>query len=176
MTTKTEKATFAGGCFWCMQPPYKDIPGVESVTVGYTGGRVANPTYEQVCEGTTGHTEAIEITFDSATVSYDALLDVFWKNINPTTLNAQFADQGTQYRTGIFYHSEEQKKVAEASKERLQKSGKFERPIVTEIVPAAVFYPAEDYHQDYATKCPARYGMYKVGSGRAGYLEKTWGK
>jgi peptide methionine sulfoxide reductase msrA/msrB len=176
MTNKTEKATFAGGCFWCMQPPYKDLKGVQSVTVGYTGGGLANPTYEQVCDGTTGHAEAVEIVFDPAQTSYEDLLDIFWKNINPTTLNSQFADRGTQYRTAIFYHSDEQIKAAEAAKERLRKSGKFDRPIVTEITPASVFYAAEDAHQDYATKCPARYGAYKVGSGRAGYLEKTWGK
>jgi methionine-S-sulfoxide reductase len=169
------KATFAGGCFWCMQPPYEKLKGVSSVTVGYTGGSKANPTYEEVCSGRTGHAEAVQIVFDSAQLSYDELLDVFWKNIDPTTKNSQFADHGDQYRTAIFYHTPEQKKSAEVSKEKWQKSGKFEGPIVTEIVPAATFYPAEDYHQDYYKKCPLPYKSYRRGSGREGYLEKKWG-
>lgn len=175
MTSKSEKATFAGGCFWCMEPPYKKLPGIISVTSGYTGGHVKNPTYEQVCTGTTGHAEAVEVVFDPALLTYDQLLDVFWHNIDPTTVNAQFADHGTQYRTGIFYHSEEQKKLAERSKQKLAQSGKFDKPIVTEISPASVFYKAEDYHQGYAQKCPIPYKSYRVGSGREGFLKKTWG-
>ena len=171
-----EKATFAGGCFWCMEPPYDTLKGVASTTVGYTGGTKPNPTYEQVCTGKTGHAEAVEITYDSSQISYSQLLDVFWKNIDPTTLNQQFADRGTQYRTAIFYHNEEQKRLAIASKEKWEKSGKFNGPLVTEIVPAFPFYPAEDYHQQYSKKCPLPYQMYKMGSGREGYLKKLWGK
>ncbi len=170
------KATFAGGCFWCMQPPYDELEGVVSTTVGYTGGAKKNPTYEEVSSGTTGHAEAVEITYDPSKISYEALLEAFWKNIDPTTQNRQFADIGTQYRTAIFYHDEEQKRLALASKEGLEKSGKFKGPIVTEIVPASVFYPAEDYHQDYYKKCPVPYNLYKVGSGRAQFLKKQWGK
>ena len=170
-----EKATFAGGCFWCMQPPYDKVKGIISTTVGYTGGTKANPTYEEVCSGKTGHAEAVEIVYDASKVNYSDLLDVFWKNINPTTTNQQFADIGSQYRTAIFYHSEEQKRLAVASKEKLEKSGKFERLVVTEIVPASTFYPAEEHHQDYYKKCPVPYQLYKVGSGREGYIKKTWG-
>ena len=170
-----EKATFAGGCFWCMQPPYDKVKGVISTTVGYTGGTTENPTYEEVCSGRTGHAEAVEITYDSSQTSYSDLLDVFWKNIDPTTTNQQFADTGTQYRTAIFYHNEEQKRLAVASKEKVEKSGKFKRAIVTEIVPASLFYPAEEYHQKYYKKCPLPYQLYKTGSGREGYLKKTWG-
>ena len=171
-----EKATFAGGCFWCMQPPYDKLKGVVSTTVGYTGGTKPKPTYEEVCAGKTGHAEAVEIAYDPARVGYSELLDVFWKNINPTTLNQQFADAGTQYRTAIFYHNEEQKRLAVASKEKVEKSGKFDRPIVTEIVPASTFYPAEETHQAYYKKCPLPYQFYKTGSGREGYLKKVWGK
>ena len=170
-----EKATFAGGCFWCMQPPYDKLPGVVSTTVGYTGGTKAHPTYEEVCTGETGHAEAVEIVYDGSKVSYSQLLDVFWRSIDPTTLNQQFADRGTQYRTAVFYHNEEQKRLAIASKEELGKSGKFKKPIATEIVPASTFYPAEDTHQGYYKKCPIPYQLYKVGSGREGYLKKVWG-
>src|SRR5438309_187579 len=173
---KTMKATFAGGCFWCMQPPFEQLKGVISVKAGYTGGHTENPTYEDVCTGTTGHAEAVQFTYDPAQISYKELLDVFWRNIDPTTENAQFADHGTQYRTAIFYHDAEQKRLAEASRDRLAKSGKFKSPIVTEIVPAGPFYSAEDYHQDYYKKNPFRYNAYKVGSGREGFIEKTWGK
>ena len=169
-----EKATFAGGCFWCMQPPYDKLKGVQSVTVGYTGGTKKNPTYEEVCTGMTGHAEAVEIVYDNSKISYSDLLDVFWKNIDPTTLNRQFADSGTQYRTAIFYHNEEQKRFAAASKEKFEKSGRYDKPIVTEIAPASTFYPAEEYHQGYYKKCPLPYEMYKVGSGREGYLKKMW--
>jgi len=176
MPQKTEKATFAGGCFWCMQPPYDHLAGVLSVKVGYTGGHKDHPTYEEVCTGTTGHAEAAEITYDPSKVTYDQLLDVFWRNIDPTTVNAQFADHGDQYRTAIFYHSAEQKRLAEASRERLDKSGKFKDPIVTEIVRASAFWPAEDYHQQYYVKCPLRYKAYKAGSGRTAFTENIWGK
>jgi len=170
-----EKATFAGGCFWCMQPPYDKLKGVVSTAVGYTGGTKPNPTYEEVCSGTTGHAEAVEITYDPAQLNYSQLLDAFWKNIDPTTQNQQFADMGTQYRTAIFYHNEEQKRLAIASKEKWEKSGRFNGPIVTEIVPASEFYPAEEHHQKYYKKCPIPYQLYKSGSGREGYLKKLWG-
>jgi methionine-S-sulfoxide reductase len=168
-------ATFAGGCFWCMQPPYDKLKGIKSVTVGYTGGHKANPTYEEVCTGSTGHAEAVQIVYDPAQLTYPQLLDVFWKNIDPTTLDAQFADHGTQYRSAIFYHNEEQKRQAEISKEKIQKSGKFSKPIVTEIAAASTFYPAEDYHQGYYQKCPLRYQAYHAGSGRESFIEKLWG-
>ncbi|MEW6115462.1 MAG: peptide-methionine (S)-S-oxide reductase MsrA [Nitrospirota bacterium] len=173
---KLEKATFAGGCFWCMESPFDKLRGVISTTVGYTGGHTENPTYEEVSTGTTGHAEAIEIVYDPAQVPYTELLDAFWKLIDPTTRNQQFADRGSQYRTAIFYHNEEQRRLAEASKERLEKSGKFNRPIVTEIVPASKFYPAEEYHQDYYRKNPFQYKMYLSGSGREEFIFRTWGK
>ena len=176
ITPKIATATFAGGCFWCMQPPYEKLPGVISVTVGYTGGTKANPTYEEVSSGATGHAESVQIVFNDSKTSYSQLLDVFWRNINPTTLNQQFADTGTQYRTAIFYHNKEQKKFALASKEKLQKSGKFKDPIVTEIVPALAFYPAEEHHQKYYKKNPLRYNLYHQASGRDRYIEKIWGK
>lgn len=172
---KEEKATFAGGCFWCMQPPFDQLSGVLSTAVGYTGGHHPNPTYEEVCSGTTGHTEAIEVLYDADKVSYETLLDTFWQNINPTTQNGQFADRGTQYRTGIFYHNETQEKLAKASKAQLGKSQKFDAPIATEITEASTFYPAEDYHQAYYQKNKFHYTSYKYGSGRAQYLEETWG-
>ncbi len=168
-------ATFAGGCFWCMEPPFEKLPGVLSVTSGYTGGTKDHPTYEEVCSGTTGHAEAVQIRYDTATISYNDLLEVFWRNIDPTTPNRQFSDVGTQYRTAIFTHDEEQRRLALESKERLQQSGKFARPIVTETVPASTFYPAEDYHQDYYKKNPLRYHLYRIGSGRDAYLKRTWG-
>ncbi|MCF6149407.1 MAG: peptide-methionine (S)-S-oxide reductase MsrA [Candidatus Kuenenia sp.] len=173
---KYEKAIFAGGCFWCMQHPFDQLGGVVSTTVGYTGGNVENPTYEEVCSGKTGHAEAIEILYNPSRISYSELLEVFWRNIDPTAVNRQFADVGSQYRTAIFYHTEEQKKLAEASKKELEKSGKFNRPIVTEIVPSSAFYKAEEYHQKYYEKNPARYNRYKYGSGREPYLKETWGK
>src|SRR3989338_3556997 len=170
-----EKATFAGGCFWCMQHPYDELKGVVSTTVGYTGGHRDNPTYEEVCAGETGHAEAIEILYDPTQINYFELLNVFWKNIDPTTLNKQFTDIGTQYRTAVFYHSEKQKQSAESSKEEKERSGIYDNPIVTEITPASTFYRAEDYHQKYYEKCPVRYKMYKSGSGREQYLENVWG-
>jgi methionine-S-sulfoxide reductase len=173
---KLTKATFAGGCFWCIQPVFETLKGVKTVTVGYTGGRTANPTYEEVCSGRTGHAEAVQILYDPAQITYEQLLDAYWRNIDPTTKNSQFVDVGDQYRTAIFYHSEEQKRLAEASKEKLQQSGRFHKPIVTEIVPAVVFYPAENYHQDYYKKCPLRYNSYHHFSGRDSFFEKIWGK
>ena len=170
------KATFAGGCFWCMQGPFDYLEGVISTKTGYTGGSTLNPSYEEVCTGKTGHTEAVEIIYDQEIISYEKLLEVFWRNIDTTTQNQQFADKGSQYRTAIFYHTEEQKILAEKSKQDLEKSGKFDKPIVTEILPAAPFYPAEDYHQDYYKKNPFHYELYKQGSGRARYLERTWGR
>jgi methionine-S-sulfoxide reductase len=172
---KIEKATFAGGCFWCMQNPYDELKGVVSTAVGYTGGHVKNPTYEEVCAGNTGHAEAIEVLYDPSQITYAELLNVFWKNIDPTTLNRQFADAGTQYRTAIFYHNEEQRQSAESSKEEMERSGIYDDPVVTEITPASTFYKAEDYHQKYYEKCPVKYKMYKSGSGREQYLENIWG-
>lgn len=173
---KTERATFAGGCFWCMQPPFAKLDGVIDTDVGYTGGKRENPSYKQVASGATDHAEAIEIVFDPAKVSYETLLDIFWRNINPTQENGQFADRGKQYRTEIFYHSEEQKKLAEASKAKLEASGKFSEAIATKISQASTFFDAEEYHQDYYIKNPIRYKGYHVGSGRAAYIKKTWGK
>ena len=171
----TETATFAGGCFWCMQPPYDKLPGVVSTTVGYTGGTKPNPTYDEVCTGMTGHAEAVQIVFDPAQITYAQLLEVFWQNIDPTTKNRQFADHGTQYRTAIFYHSDEQRRLAEASKARWAASDTFGgRPLVTEIVPASTFYPAEAYHQRYYNTCPLQYKRYRAGSGREGFLERLW--
>jgi len=171
---KTEKATFAGGCFWCMVPPYEKLAGVKEVISGYTGGRKVNPTYEEVSSGSTGHLESIEVVYDPSLVTYEKLLDVFWRNIDPTDSGGQFVDRGGQYRSAIFYHSEEQRKMAEASKQRLASSGIFSKPVVTEILPAAAFYRAEEYHQDYYKKNPVRYKFYRFNSGRDQFLEKTW--
>ena len=170
-----EVATFAGGCFWCMEPPFDELPGVESTTSGYTGGTEEDPTYEQVSSGTTGHAEAVRVVYDPARVSYEKLLDVFWRNIDPTAVDRQFVDVGRQYRSAIFYHDDDQKRLAEASRDRLAASGRFDGPIVTEIVPAGPFYPAEEYHQDYYRKNPIRYQWYRWGSGRDQFLEKVWG-
>jgi peptide methionine sulfoxide reductase msrA/msrB len=168
-------AMFAGGCFWCMQPPFEKIGGVTKVSVGYTGGHKANPTYEEVCRGNTGHYEAVKVEYDPSVVVYQKLLDVFWSSIDPTDPAGQFADRGQQYETAIFYHSEEQKSLAEHSKHELQKSGRFNRPIATKIIKASAFYEAEGYHQNYSKKCPLRYKMYRKGSGREEFLKKTWG-
>jgi methionine-S-sulfoxide reductase len=173
--SKFEKATFAGGCFWCMQPLFDKIPGVIKTVVGYTGGSKVNPTYEGVSSGITGHAESIDITFDPKRVTYDTLLDVYWRNIDPTQMNGQFVDTGTQYRTVIFYHSTEQKKVAEASKDKLAKSGRFKDPIVTQILQAMTFYPAEEHHQQYYKKCPLPYKAYHTGSGRDDFINSVWG-
>ena len=169
-------ATFAGGCFWCMEQPFEDIDGVEDVIAGYTGGRTENPTYEEVCSGSTGHVEAIQVHYNPAKVSYTTLLDIFWRQIDPTDAGGQFADRGNQYRPVIFYHSEEQKDQAEASKNQLAMSGRFDKPIVTDIKAYTKFYPAEDYHQNYYKKCPIRYGLYKKGSGRETYINDIWEK
>jgi len=167
-------ATFAGGCFWCMEPTFVGIDGVISATVGYTGGRTRNPTYEEVCSGTTGHAEAIRIEYDPSKVSYAALLDVFWRNIDPTTPNRQFCDVGTQYRTAIFVQDDSQKRLAEETKAELER--RLEHVISTEIVPASEFYPAEDYHQEFYKKSPLQYQSYRMGCGRDARLEKLWGK
>jgi peptide methionine sulfoxide reductase msrA/msrB len=169
-----EKATFAGGCFWCMEPPFEKLEGVKEVISGYTGGQKKNPAYEEVSSGGTGHLEAVEVVYDPAVVTYERLLDVFWRNIDPTDPGGQFVDRGSQYRSAIFYHSEQQKRLAEASKQKLAKSGIFAKPIVTEIIPASVFYRAEDYHQDYYKKSSIKYKIYRFNSGRDQFLEKTW--
>jgi len=171
-----ETATFAGGCFWCMEPPFDKLAGVVSTTSGYTGGHTKNPSYEEVSSGGTGHAEAVQIVFDPTKVSYAQLLDVFWRNIDPLTPNAQFCDHGSQYRSAIFYQSEEQKRLAEASKKALEQSGRFTQPIVTEIVPAGEFYKAEEYHQDYYQNNPIRYKFYRYNCGRDQVLEQRWGK
>lgn len=170
------KATFAGGCFWCMEPPFDKLEGVVSTTSGYTGGMEENPTYKQVSAGKTGHAEAVEVLYDPLKVSYRKLLEVFWMQINPTTPDRQFVDVGSQYRSAIFYHDNEQRRLAEESKKKMAASGRFDAPIVTPIVPAGSFWPAEEYHQDYYTKNPLRYKFYRFGSGRDKYLEKVWGK
>ena len=169
----TAKATFAGGCFWCMEPPYDELEGVISTISGYIGGTKKNPTYEEVSAGTTGHAEVVQVTYDPAKISYEKLLDVFWRNIDPLTANAQFCDHGSQYRSAIFYHNEAQKNLAGASKKRLQ--SRFKEPMVTEIVRATEFYPAEDYHQDYYKKNPIRYKIYRYGCGRDERLQTLWG-
>lgn len=170
-----EKATFAGGCFWCMQPVYDKLLGVVSTTVGYTGGLKPNPTYDEVSTGKTGHYEAIEVVYDPAKISYQELLNAFWKSVDPTNDAGQFADLGPQYRTAIFYHNEGQKSEAFASKEKLATSGKFDGPIITEIKAFSKFYSAEEYHQKYYLKNAGHYYLYKVGSGREGFLKKAWG-
>ena len=171
-----QKATFAGGCFWCMEPPFEKLDGVKEVVSGYTGGTVVNPTYEAVSGEGTGHLESIEITYDPAKVSYEKLLDVFWRQINPTDAGGSFVDRGSSYKSAIFYHTDEQKRLAEASKNKLLQSGRFDRPIATEIRAAGPFYRAEDYHQDYGKKNPVRYKFYRYNSGRDQYIEKVWGK
>jgi methionine-S-sulfoxide reductase len=173
---RIQKAVFAGGCFWCMQPAFDRLEGVLSTVVGYTGGTVDNPTYEQVCEGVTGHVEAVEIVFDRTRISFRELIDTFWQNINPLQANGQFADRGPQYRTVIFYQNEDQRLQAEAAKQELEESGKFDGRIATAIEPAGAFHKAEDYHQEYYLKDPTRYTLYKIGSGRASFLDKVWGK
>jgi peptide-methionine (S)-S-oxide reductase len=167
------RATFAGGCFWCMEPPFDKLDGVVSTTSGYTGGRTLNPTYEQISTGRTGHTEAVEVLYDPRKVTYSQLLDVFWRNIDPLTVNAQFCDIGNQYRAGIFAHDETQRRLAEESKRAVaQRLGK---PVVTEVAAAARFWPAEEYHQDYYKKNPLRYSLYRAGCGRDQRLEALWG-
>ena len=170
------RATFAGGCFWCMEPPFDKLDGVVSTTSGYIGGHTKNPTYEAVSAGGTGHAEAVEIAYDPARIGYAKLLDVFWRNIDPTVRNRQFCDVCDQYRSAIFYHDAEQRRLAEQSKAALEKSRPFPQPIVTEIVAAGVFTPAEAYHQDYYPKNPVRYKFYRYRCGRDQRLEELWGK
>lgn len=172
--SKLEKATLAGGCFWCLESAMEKLEGVIEAVSGYTGGHTENPTYEQVSSGSTGHYEAVEVTYDPDKITYWEILDAFWKSINPTDPFGQFVDQGSQYRTAIFYHNQEQKTIAEQSKEDLGKSGKFNDPIVTEILPVSVFYPAEEYHQDYYKKSSNRYEVYHSFSGRDQFQEKYW--
>ena len=167
------RATFAGGCFWCMEPPFDKLDGVVSTTSGYTGGRTADPTYEQVSAGRTGHAEAVEIVYDPRKVTYPQLLDVFWRNIDPLTANAQFCDAGSQYRAAIFVHDETQRRLAEESKRAVAQ--RLQKPVVTEVVTASKFWPAEDYHQDYYRKNPIRYNLYRAGCGRDQRLEAIWG-
>ena len=170
------KATFAGGCFWCTEADFEKVPGVVKVISGYAGGKKQNPTYEEVSSGTTGHVEAIQVYYDPTRITYEQLLDFFWKHIDPADGEGQFVDRGAQYRSVIFYHDEEQKRLAEKSKKVLQESGKFKKPLVTEIVPFTNFYDAEEYHQDYYKKNPVKYKFYRHGSGRDQFLESTWGK
>ncbi len=170
-----EKATFAGGCFWCMEHPFEKLDGVTEVISGYTGGHKVNPTYKEVSAGGTGHVEAVQITYDSNKISYDDLLDVYWRQIDPTDAGGSFVDRGSQYRSVIFYHNDEQKRLAELSKENLDKSGRYEKPVITEIVEFSEFYKAEEYHQDYYKKHPWKYKYYRYRSGRDQYLKKIWG-
>ena len=169
-------ATFAGGCFWCMEAPFDTLEGVASTTSGYTGGHTKNPTYKQTSSGRTGHTEAVQIVYDPEQVSYEKLLDVFWHNIDPTTPDQQFCDRGNQYRSEIFYHNDEQKQLAESSKAALDKNKPFKEPIVTQVSKASTFYAAEDYHQDYYKNNPIRYRYYRYGCGRDKRLEQLWGE
>lgn len=173
---RQELATFAGGCFWCMVTPFEEMPGIVSIVSGYTGGHKENPTYEEVCSETTGHYEAVQITFEPDIFPYEKLLDIYWRQIDPTDPGGQFYDRGQSYQTAIFYHSEEQKRQAEASKQALEESGRFNKPIVTKILPATAFYPAEEYHQNYHKKNPLHYKMYRKGSGREAFIEENWGK
>lgn len=173
--TKPETAVFAGGCFWCMVSPFEKLDGVTEVISGYTGGVKVNPTYEEVSSGKTGHAESVRVNYDPAKISYERLLEVFWRQIDPTDPGGQFVDRGTQYRSAIFYLTPEQKVLAEKSRAELQRSGRFSRPIVTEILPAGKFYKAEEYHQDYYKKNPVRYKFYRYNSGRDQFLKKFWG-
>ena len=171
----TDIAIFAGGCFWCTEADFDKVPGVISTTSGYIGGKVANPTYKQVSSGKTGHIEAVQVRFDPEKTSFAKLLTAFWPTIDPLTPNAQFCDEGSQYRSAIFYHNADQRRQAEASKAELEASGRFTQPIVTEILPATEFYPAEEYHQDYYKKNPVRYSYYRNGCGRDARLAQVWG-
>lgn len=169
-----EKATFAGGCFWRIEASFEELEGVTQAISGYTGGRKENPTYEEVSSGKTGHMEAVQVTYNTSKITYKELLSVFWRQIDPADTSGQFADKGSQYKTAIFYHSEEQRRLAEESKKQLEESGKFERPIVTEILKAPKFYKAEDYHQNYYKRCPIKYDTYKKGSGRTDFIKEKW--
>jgi peptide-methionine (S)-S-oxide reductase len=173
--SRLEKATFAGGCFWCMEDVLDRLDGVVTTTSGYIGGQKGNPTYEEVSAGGTGHAEAVQITYDGAKVDYEKILELFWRNIDPTTPNKQFCDVGSQYRAAIFYHDQTQKRLAEDSKKMVERTKKFSEPIVTEIIPASEFYPAEEYHQNFYQKNPIRYKFYKYSCGRAQRLQELWG-
>lgn len=175
-SSKLELATFAGGCFWCMVSPFEQLPGIHDIISGYTGGHTENPTYEQVCYEGTGHYEAVQITFDPVIFPYRKLLELFWQQIDPTDAGGQFHDRGDSYRAAIFYHNESQQKEAEQSKINLEQSGRFDKPIVTEILPVATFYPAEDYHQEYHKKKPTHYKRYRKGSGREDFIEQHWSR
>ncbi|MEB3231197.1 MAG: peptide-methionine (S)-S-oxide reductase MsrA [Leptolyngbyaceae bacterium] len=170
------QATFAGGCFWCMEHPFDELPGVQATTAGYTGGTVENPTYEQVSSGTTGHVESVQIDYDPSLISYGELLDVYWHNIDPVDGGGQFCDRGNQYRPIIFYHNETQQQLAESSKQFLEQSDQLGQPLATEILPAAIFYPAEDYHQNYYQTHALRYRFYRYACGRDQRLQKVWGE
>jgi peptide-methionine (S)-S-oxide reductase len=170
------KAYFAGGCFWCMEEAFEKVEGVLSATSGYMGGTVVNPSYEEVSAGRTGHAESVEVVYDPTKVSYQKLLDAFWRNVDPITPNAQFCDHGNQYRSAIFFRTDEEKRASEASKQTIEQSGRFKEAIVTQIVMATQFYPAEEYHQDFYKKNPVRYKFYKYNCGRAQRLEELWGK
>lgn len=173
---RLETATFAGGCFWCMVKPFDTEPGIISVTAGYTGGHWENPTYEEVCSNKTGHTEAVQIIFDPAIINYQALVEIYWQQTDPTDALGQFADRGSSYRPVIFYHSEQQRQIAETSKQRLSDSALFSQPIVTQILPAQPFYPAERYHQYFYKKSPEHYNGYRLGSGREDFINTYWKK
>jgi len=170
------KAYFAGGCFWCMEEVFEKVEGVLSATSGYMGGTVSNPTYEEVSAGRTGHAESVEVVYDPAKVSYPKLLEAFWRNVDPITPNAQFCDHGNQYRSAIFFQTEDEKRASDSSKQVIEQSRRFKEPIVTQIVMAPQFYPAEEYHQDFYKKNPIRYKLYKYNCGRAQRLEELWGK
>ncbi|WP_042141941.1 peptide-methionine (S)-S-oxide reductase MsrA [Paucisalibacillus sp. EB02] len=172
--TTLRKATFAGGCFWCMVKPFDQWDGVHAVISGYTGGHVENPTYQEVKTGTTGHYEAVEITFDPSIISYNEILEVYWRQIDPTDADGQFQDRGDQYRTAIFYHDEEQRNLAERSKQALAESGRFSKPIVTEVLEAVTFYPAEEYHQDFYKKSEKEYKEDRAKSGRDEFITEKW--
>jgi peptide-methionine (S)-S-oxide reductase len=174
--TTPAKAYFAGGCFWCMEEAFEKVEGVLSATSGYMGGRVANPTYEEVSAGRTGHAESVEVVYDPSRVSYQKLLDTFWRNVDPITPNAQFCDHGSQYRSAIFFQTDDEKRASDASKQAIEQSKRLTEPIVTQIVPATQFYSAEEYHQDFYKKNPIRYKFYKYNCGRAQRLEDLWGK
>jgi peptide methionine sulfoxide reductase msrA/msrB len=174
MSERIELATFAGGCFWCMVSPFDEQPGIIEIVSGYTGGHTKNPTYEEVCSNTTGHYEAVQITFDPDVFPYRKLLELFWQQIDPTDEGGQFNDRGSSYKTAIFYHSEVQREQAESSKKELEKSGRFQKPIVTEILPSCPFYKAEEKHQQYYKKNPFHYNLYKEGSGRSRFIRENW--
>ena len=173
-TQASAEATFAGGCFWCMEPPYDNQPGVNATISGYIGGELENPTYEDISRGGTGHAEVVQIEYDSEQISYEQLLEIFWRNIDPFAVDRQFCDVGDQYRSAIFYHDESQRELAEASKAEMEE--RFDREIATQIVPATTFWAAEEYHQDYYQKNPVRYKFYRFSCGRDGRLEEVWGE